>query len=234
MDAVILAGGLGTRISHMISKPKTLVRVNGMPIIDRQLSLLSQNGVRRVVLALGHQSRAIMDHVEGKSYGCEVLVSREEHPLGTGGAIKRALSLIRSDPFFVFNGDTLHNHLSLQLILENHELLRASITIGATSAKGKNDAGWLVVGSNKKICRFYDGYTGPGDGHTGWVNAGVYLLNQEVFSAADGDVFSFERELLPQCISRGRCYIYSIDDFYDIGTPERLTAILRGDSQWEG
>lgn len=233
MDAIILAGGLGTRISHMISEPKALVRIDGAPLIDQQLHLLRRSGLHRIVLALGHKSQAIIDHVGAQDYGCEIVLSLEEKPLGTGGAIQRALSMVQSDPFFVLNGDTLHDRVDLLAMLEAHTRHRATITVGAMSMQVRNDVGLLVVGPGWEIVRFSEGKSRPSEGQMGWANAGVYLLQKEIFASIPAEAFSFERDVLPQCVAHGRCYIHPIDHFYDIGTPERLTAIMRGEAPWE-
>jgi NDP-sugar pyrophosphorylase family protein len=103
----ILAGGLGTRLHPLtLDRPKSLVSVNGYPFIGWQLKLLKKSGVDSVVLCLGHKARDVLNFVgTGENFGIKVQYSIEEEPLGTGGALKKALPLL-GDLFGVLYGDS--------------------------------------------------------------------------------------------------------------------------------
>ena len=106
-DAVILCGGLGTRLRPVTGHtPKALVDLHGQPFMDILLEYLKIHGIRRVILCIGHQAQAIKDHYREHSLGLEIAFSREIEPLGTGGALKLSRPLIKSENFFVLNGDS--------------------------------------------------------------------------------------------------------------------------------
>ena len=104
---VILAGGIGSRLGRLTKKtPKALIKVNGKPFIHYQLTLLSKQGIKKVILCIGHLGNKIKKFVgDGKKFNLEVKYSYEKKLLGTGGAIKNAFSLIKKN-FFIMYGDT--------------------------------------------------------------------------------------------------------------------------------
>ena len=109
MEAVILAGGLGTRLRPCVENlPKPLAPVGGRPFIEYILDYLYNNGVCRSVISTGYMSEAIESSVGSAYRGMTVRYSREENPLGTGGAIKKALSLCSDESIVVVNGDYYH------------------------------------------------------------------------------------------------------------------------------
>lgn len=107
MQAVVLAGGLGTRLrSRVADRPKSLAPVAGRPFLEYLLDGLSASGCQRVVLATGHLSEMIESRFGSRHAGLALEYSREETPLGTGGAVVRALQALPDEPTLVMNGDT--------------------------------------------------------------------------------------------------------------------------------
>ncbi|MDD5499667.1 MAG: sugar phosphate nucleotidyltransferase, partial [Candidatus Nanoarchaeia archaeon] len=108
MEAVILAGGLGTRLSGIINNlPKSMAEFNKKPFLHYLISQL-KNHFNRIIICVGHKHEKIMEYFEdGKEYGIKIEYSIEKEPLGTAGALKNAQNLIRED-FILLNGDTYH------------------------------------------------------------------------------------------------------------------------------
>ena len=108
MEAVILAGGLGTRLRGIVSNvPKPMAPVNGIPFLSYVLDNLIDNGITRFILSVGYKYEFI-EKIYGNSYRrCEIIYSVESKPLGTGGAIKKAINYINDKYFFIVNGDTI-------------------------------------------------------------------------------------------------------------------------------
>ena len=107
MEAIVLAGGLGTRLRSVVSDvPKPMAKINGRPFLEVLLNKLVRNNIERIVLSTGYKGNIIKDYFGTEFNGVKIEYSHEDEPLGTGGAICRALEKIVSNDFFVFNGDT--------------------------------------------------------------------------------------------------------------------------------
>ena len=107
MEAVVLAGGLGTRLRALAPNvPKPMVPVAGRPFLEILLAALARKQCGRVVLSLGYKAEMVVDHFGDRFAGMELVYEIEQIPLGTGGALRRALVQCQSDHVFVLNGDT--------------------------------------------------------------------------------------------------------------------------------
>ncbi|MBC7204204.1 MAG: NTP transferase domain-containing protein, partial [Pusillimonas sp.] len=141
MEAIILAGGFGTRLRTVVPDlPKPMARVAGKPFLEILLKSLAQKGFKRVVLSLGYKANVIVSHFGNEFQGLTLKHAVEEHPLGTGGAIRLALSHCMNDRVFVFNGDTfldLECELVEQLWQRNHRPIIVGRTVPDTSRYGR-------------------------------------------------------------------------------------------------
>src|SRR5436190_1505274 len=107
IDVAILCGGLGKRLRPTIGEsPKVMAQVNGQPFLDLVLDYLYGQGSRRVILLTGYKAEVIEQYYRQNSRQLTIEFSREMKPLGTGGALKQAQGLIKSDPFILMNGDS--------------------------------------------------------------------------------------------------------------------------------
>lgn len=233
VDVVILAGGLGTRVrTELKNRPKVLAPVGGRPFLAVLLDWLAGQGAARVILCLGHGAEAVRDSLADVCPpGLDVVCSQEATPLGTGGALRLATPLTRSNPVMVMNGDTLTN-ADLNAFLEEHVDARAELSVYCLPVPSVDRFGSVVMGSDGTVSAFVE--KGEGGSEPGLVSAGLYLLSRSMLGALPSrDAFSFERdflEVLPPggirvCAGKGR--------FLDIGTPEtlRVAAALPSDFQ---
>lgn len=217
VDAVILCGGLGTRLQAVVGdRPKTLALVQGRPFIDILLDELIGQGLRRFILCIGHMKEQIVGHL-ARRHDAAFLYSEEDAPLGTGGAIHNALPLVASDPFLVLNGDSFCR-VDLAGMLLFHRQSGSALTLAAAPAGQRRDAGTLQIGADGQLCAFQE-KTGDSDS----INAGIYLVNRSV--TADWPAaypFSLERDVLPRLIEQQPCFAFkALGEVYDIGTPDR-------------
>jgi NDP-sugar pyrophosphorylase family protein len=224
---VILAGGLGTRLSSVLpDRPKGLAPVGDQSFLEIQISLLRDQGARRFVLCVGHMAGQIRDCLgDGSRLGVLVEYSHEtETLLGTGGALRLA------DRFFepralVLNGDT-YLAADYTQILEHHLAERTDPTIVATLTVARLDEieryGSVALDSTEQYVTGFREKTREQTG-PGWLNAGVYVIERELLERVpEGVPCSLERDVFPDALGDGmkiaahRCR----QPFFDIGTAE--------------
>lgn len=217
MQAIILAGGLGTRLQPIISGvPKPMALVGGEPFLAALLRYMQSQGVRKVVFALSHQAQVIRAHFGHHFVGLDIDYSIETSPLGTGGAIQRALTMLAKDaPVFVANGDSLVM-LNYRKILGKHHALGVPVTIAAVQMPVTNRYSKLTI-QNERIVQ----YDVLGDEQAGAISTGFYVMQPELFSAfAMPEAFSFERDFLAKHTPQLRPAAFErVEYFIDIGIP---------------
>jgi len=218
ITAVILAGGLGTRLRPVLSdRPKVLADVMGRPFLTYLFDQLAHAGAREVVLCTGYMAGSVREEM-GESYrSLRIKHSMEDVPVGTGGAVRLALPLIKSDTFIVMNGDSYVN-VDLKNFLA--WFLRKNIVAALILRKMPDSSqyGRVVLTEDGCIESFEEKgkNTGPG-----WVNAGIYLLKRKlVETIPPGKVYSLEREFFPRLVGRNLYGYRCKGQFIDIGTPE--------------
>jgi D-glycero-alpha-D-manno-heptose 1-phosphate guanylyltransferase len=221
-EAVILAGGLGTRLRAAVPDvPKPMAPVAGRPFLEHLLDYWVTQGVRRFVLSLGYRHETLQQHF-GSRYGdAEVLYAVETRPAGTGGGLLLAGRQIRGDSFIVLNGDTL-GAVKLDAVRSAHAHRAADLTI---CTRRRSDAGrYTVVETDER--GMITGWDVATDGaRPASVNAGVYLFATHCLArlqSFDRQACSLERDLVPSLLASGaRLAAWEIEgDFLDIGVPE--------------
>ena len=215
---VILAGGLGTRLRAAVAdRPKVLAEVNGRPFLAHLLDQMGAAGIRRAVLCTGYLGEQV-EEAFGDTHGdIQLAYSREDAPLGTAGALRLALELMGSDPVLAINGDS-YMDADLQAMADTHRASGANSTILLTEVPDVARYGKVLLDSGGALTSFEEK---GGDRAPGWINAGLYLLSQEVLeSIPTGRSVSLEKEILPSWIGRGLFGCQQRGRFIDIGTPE--------------
>jgi D-glycero-alpha-D-manno-heptose 1-phosphate guanylyltransferase len=219
-EAIILAGGLGTRLRSVVSDvPKPMASIAGNPFLGYLLQFLEAGGVRRVVLAVGYRNEVIRDFF-GSRYGAiEIAYSVEEEPLGTGGALQRSLSYLNGPFGFVVNGDTFLrlDYRAMASMIESEEDTQLVVAL-RRMADASRYGGVLVAGG--RIQSFSERATTG----SALVNAGCYLLTRDIFHRYPMPAkFSWERDFLQARVADIQPIAYECDvPFIDIGIPESL------------
>lgn len=218
-EAVILAGGLGTRLRDTIGEiPKPMAPVNGSPFLEYQLRYLEKWGLSRIILSVGYKYNMIMDHFKDRFRDMELVYAIEEEPLGTGGGIKKAMSMVNGNSAFILNGDTYFD-VNLKRLEDFQRIKDSDLTIILRFVDDVARYGAVEIDEEFLISGFYEKNekTGPG-----YINGGVYLLNKRYFLGLDlPEKFSmekdyFEKYYTTERIFALRCFSY----FIDIGIPE--------------
>lgn len=225
-DIVILCGGLGTRFQTVFSdRPKIMAPIHGRPFLDILLSTLTKQGYNRFILCTGHLSDVIEQYVKKSPYAPNVVISGEHERLGTAGAIKLAESKIKSDHFFVINGDTFCD-IDLASLEASHIKKRniyASMVLAAP--KNRKDGGSVTIDlGNKNITSFAEKKQ---TSTNAFINAGVYLFHKKILNdipkAAN---YSLEHDVFPTLVGKGLSGQITNKPVLDIGTPERYKDAL--------
>ena len=222
MKALILAGGLGTRLRPLTyTRPKHLLPIANVPHIEHVFDLLQRHGVDEVVLLTSYLAEAFETSIEHAAQrGLSVAVAHEEEPLGTAGALKNAQALVGDDTFLAFNGDVLTD-VDLSATLAWHRERGAEATIVLTPVDDPSAYGVVPTEPDGRVLGFIE-KPPPGEAPTNLINAGVYVCEPRLLDRIPGGrVCSAERELFPAVVQDGTMYALGTDAYWmDIGTPE--------------
>ena len=219
----ILAGGLATRLGAIARQvPKSLVEVAGEPFIAHQLRMLATSGVQDVVLCCGYRSEMIQDFVgDGAPFGCCVRYSCDgPTPLGTGGAIRKALPLL-GDPFFVMYGDSY-------LTLDFRAALAAFAQSGqpALMSVFRNNDQWdasNVEFADGRVIRYAKRAPGSGPDGMRHIDYGVSIFRPQVFTSwPEGVAFDLSVVQAELVARRQMAGFEAAHRFYEIGSPVGL------------
>ena len=219
MKAVVLCGGLGTRLGSLTKEtPKPLLEVAGKPFIAHVLNRLTRAGVDGLVLAAGFQWEKLQAYVGTIWDGVPVQYSVESHPLGTGGAIKAAMTNASLLEALVFNGDTLFD-IEIPLFLKFAKEKDATTCIALRKVEDCSRYGRITVADNGKMITFGEkGYMGAG-----LINAGIYYLRSSTLNEITSEAFSFEADFLSLKPIDPSVYCLPFENYFiDIGIPADL------------
>jgi D-glycero-alpha-D-manno-heptose 1-phosphate guanylyltransferase len=217
MQAVILAGGMGTRLKSVVSDvPKPMAPVNGKPFLEYLLQQLIRSNIRNVILSVGYKWEIIRDYFgDGAKWGLNIQYAVENEPLGTGGAIREASRLVTADAFIVMNGDSYFD-IDIVSLIQFHRAMQSTITLALVSMENVSRYGSVELDKNSEIVKFHEKKR---DGH-GLINSGIYVINQDVARQIPPGNVSFEKDVLP--FQTGNRMFGAIREgyFIDIGIPE--------------
>jgi len=217
VEAIILAGGRGTRLSSVVPDlPKPMAPICGKPFLDYLLQRLAAQGISRVCLSVGYLADKIQNFY-GSHFGeIELIYSVENSPLGTGGAMRAALVQTAADDVLVLNGDTIAE-VDLQRMAAIHRASKRPITLALIWVPDTARYGAVQI-NNGTVTGFLEkGTTGPG-----FINAGCYLLKRSLFAQfCLPPSFSFEQEFLTRYLEELKPAASTSDGYFiDIGVPE--------------
>jgi D-glycero-alpha-D-manno-heptose 1-phosphate guanylyltransferase len=219
MEAIVLAGGLGTRLaSKLDGVPKAMAPVAGRPFLEIILSQIRRAGCTRVLLSVGYLHELIQDYFGAWFDGMRLDYVVESAPLGTGGAIARALAEATEKNLLVMNGDTFLD-ADYAAMMRFHEAEGPRMTMAITHQENISRYGGVVV-EEKRIV----GYEEKGRSGPGWINAGVYVLPADLqWPPSLTERFSFEIDFLAKEARRLTPAAFETEGFFlDIGVPADL------------
>ena len=229
MQALILTGGLGTRLRPLtLHTPKPLLPISNAPYLRYPIAALRRAEVRDIILCSSNDPAPYAELVrQEKKAGTRVFCSKEKDKLGTGGAIKNAEAFLKSAPFFAMNGDLLTD-LDFSKMLKFHRSKKSALTLALIPVADPSQYGLVKTDSNSRVEAFIEKPSASEDQHKGkaLINGGMYLMEREVLDLIpENSACSLERDIFPEMIRRGRPvygFIAEASTYWlDIGTPEK-------------
>jgi len=225
VHALILAGGLGSRLGSMVTEvPKPLLLVGERPFLEYQILQLRRHNLTNIILCIGYLGEKIRQYFQnGDRWGVNITYSEEKEALGTGGAIKLAERLVKDDYFLVLNGDSYFN-IDLGELIDFHIRQCALATLALLEIEKPERYGLVEIDKNFGIVDFKEKGQAA---KSNLINGGIYVFERGVFDFIPPGKSSLEKDLFPELIGKrfyGRPHTAY---FIDIGIPQACREIRR-------
>ncbi|MBK7232411.1 MAG: HAD-IIIA family hydrolase [Saprospiraceae bacterium] len=217
-ECIILAGGFGTRLAHLIPElPKCLAPVGERPFLHALLLYLKSQNINHFVFSLGYKSELVIDYVRKNFSDLKFSFVIEDQPLGTGGAIQKAIIQCQSENIFVINADTYYP-VDLNSLYQFHTYKKANISLTLKPMVFPHRYGTVEIDIHQKVTQFHE----KKEINYGLINGGIYVISKSWFLSLDlPEVFSFEKEVLENENYQDTLFAQVNDlPFIDIGVPE--------------
>lgn len=219
-QAVILAGGFGTRLQSVVSNiPKPLAPVNGRPFLDYLMRYLRHYGIKNIVLSVGYLGEKIKEAYGNNFEGIALNYAPEKEPLGTGGGIRLSLAQCHSGTVLVLNGDSFFD-INLENFISAHANSSSSASLALRQVENSARYGTISVEPDAVIISFTEK---NGQNSPGLINTGVYLLNRDHFMehTPAGTNFSVEKDFFEPQAAKRAIYGFEYNGYFiDIGIPD--------------
>lgn len=218
-EAVILAGGFGTRLQKVVKDvPKPMAEVNGKPFLEYIFKYLTNFNLKKVVVSVGYKADIITDYFKTSYEGIKIEYAFEYEPLGTGGGILNALKQCRDEDVLILNGDTFFN-VDLFALENFHKQKQSDATLCLKHLQNASRYGHVSLNEENRIIGFAEKQP---ESKEGWINGGIYLLKKPVIEGLGlQDKFSFEKDFLERYYSSLNFGAFTSDGYFiDIGIPE--------------
>jgi D-glycero-alpha-D-manno-heptose 1-phosphate guanylyltransferase len=219
MLAVLLVGGMGTRLQSVLSSmPKPLAPIGKLSFLELLVLQLRSQGIRRLVMCTGHLADQIENEFgDGHKWGVAITYSKESQPLGTAGAVKFAERFLSdSSDFLVMNGDSFME-IDFRQFIRFHREHGGLISMAVRRVPDASRYGTVEMDALNRIVGFREKMGIPVPGR---INAGVYLFNRAILQHLPDGPASLEQDVFPRLLEQG---VYALEQhgiFIDIGTPE--------------
>jgi len=227
--AVILAGGKGTRLAPVAKDtPKALVHIGGLSVVEHQIALLKQHGIRTVWLLLGHLGKEVQEFLEAKDLGVELRYKQEQEALGTAGALSQLQNEIKED-FLVLSGDVMMN-VDCTRFWNWHAEKNSIVSLLVHPNDHPFDSDLVEVNTEGKVVSLLKRPHKKGETFRNISIASLYICSPKIFSyIAKNGKSDFEKDLLPVLIKASQSiYAYKSPEYIkDMGTPERLEQVRK-------
>lgn len=218
MQAIILAGGMGTRLRPLTyTIPKPMLPVANVPALGRTLAALSAAGCREAIVTTNYLAEQVAEGLHALPIPFPVRCVREEKPLGTAGCVKNVIADL-DDEFIVIQGDAVSD-IDYGALLEFHRAKNADVTITVMRVQDTREYGIVAMDEERRILRFQE-KPRPEEAFSDLANAGFYVVKKSVFDDVPaGEPYDFSRQLFPRLMEEGaRFYAFPLQGYWvDIG-----------------
>ena len=219
MEAILLAGGLGTRLRSVVSdRPKPMALIQGRPFMEYVIRELALQGIDQIIFAVGYKGSMVEEYFgDGQAFGVHASYAYEESLLGTAGAIKNAAKLMTDQEVFVLNADTFYK-IDYHRLTEIKEAMDLDMTLVLREVEDVSRYGQAVL-TNNRLTGFNEKTDQP---IRGTINGGVYLLSRDLIDTIPEGKVSLEQDMIPRWLAEGRRLGGFVNDgyFIDIGIPQ--------------
>lgn len=245
-----MAGGKGTRISSVASDiPKPMIKVEGIPVLEREIECLRDQNFTDIIITVGHLGEMIMDYfgdgsgfspATGEPFGVHIEYYLEKEPLGNAGALFKIRDSLTSD-FILLNADAMFD-VDFNRFVEHHRNYGGLVTLFTHPNSHPYDSGVIIADKNGAVEKWLAKEDNRPLYYKNRVNAGLHVINPEVLERADTDVslvgkidadgkivkVDLDRQLLKPLAGTGKMFCYDSPEYVkDMGTPERYYAVCK-------
>lgn len=237
MKSVIMAGGKGTRISSVADNiPKPMIKVNGKPVLEHEIERLREQGIRDIIMTVGHLSSVIMDYfgdgskispTTGQPFGVHIEYFVEEQPLGNAGALFRLKDRL-SDDFLLLNGDCMFD-VDLKRFAKYHQQKGGWVTLFTHPNSHPYDSGIVVTDRNNVVIQWMAKEDERPEWYKNRVNAGLHMISPKALGRKiNRDKIDLDRDILKPLTGTGYMFAYDSSEYVkDMGTVERFQNVCR-------
>ncbi len=229
MQAVILAGGKGTRLKSIQAQtPKPMMPIGSKPVLEHQIALLKSFGITKIIILVNHLKESIQDYFQhGEKWDVEISYFEEVTPLGTVGGIKAIENQIEGD-FLVIYGDVMFD-IDLQRLINFHYAKKSECTLVLHPNDHPYDSDLVEINSDSRITAFHAKPHDPNQYYRNLVNAGVYVFSKKIFDFLESDQKAdFGNDIFPSIYATLKMFGYTTAEYLkDMGTPDRLEKVER-------
>lgn len=242
MLTIIMAGGRGTRISALYPDlPKPLIPIDGIPVLERELISLRNQGYTDFIFTVAYLADKIMAHFgDGSRWGVKIEYYVEETPLGNAGALLKLRERIGSEPFLLLNADAVFD-VDFNRMVSYHHSKNALVTLFTHPNSHPYDSGLIVADGEKRVEKWLAKEDVRPEFYKNRVNAGLHVINPEVLDllemnaeeigreGPDGRIIKvdLDRQLLKPLQGTGKMFCYDSPEYVkDMGTPERFYSVV--------
>lgn len=239
MKTIIMAGGKGKRIQSVASNiPKPMISIDGVPVLEREILSLRNQGFRDIMITVSHLGNYIMDYFrDGANYGVKIEYFNEETPLGNAGALLLMREQLGDEPFLIINGDVVFD-VNFSRMVDFHKLHGGLVTLFTHPNSHPYDSGLVIADSNGCVEQWLAREDERPAYYKNRVNAGLHIIDPAVLDLvglnanaigtiepATGKIrkVDLDRQLLKPLAGTGKMFCYDSPEYVkDMGTPERF------------
>ena len=237
MKTVIMAGGKGTRISSVASDiPKPMIKVCGIPVLEREIECLRVQGFTDIIITVSHLGHIIMDYfgdgskvspVTGKKFGVNITYFNEETPLGNAGALYELKNELTED-FLLLNADAMFD-VDFNRFVDFHKKCGGLVSLFTHPNSHPYDSGLVFADEDKKVTKWLAKEDPRPENYKNRVNAGLHVISPKVLEQRpDTEKVDLDRQILKPLAGTGLMYAYDSPEYVkDMGTPDRYEAVCR-------